>query len=214
MFQPAKDNIVLKLTSKYIGNYSKIMKAANLNPANQLNPADLVQIVGEIVALPKEISQSKYGLKGFSLKDISVGDTAIFRFDVVFDLQEAEFSDVPLYKNMIWYKGQEYWLCRIDKLFAIIRKADQSIKMVNGYVMIEDLEEESKIYLPAYQKRISKAREGTLAQIGNTKLGEKMIEAFPGDRVLVHPLKLQHYQIKEKKFAICRQQDVFARILK
>jgi co-chaperonin GroES (HSP10) len=212
-FTPAINNVVLSIYPKYIGNYSNIIKAANLNPGSQLNPADLVNVVGEVVAVPKEISQGKFAFPGFTTKDIEVGDTALLRFDVVFDMVEQEFSDVPLYRNLVWYKGKEYWVASIDKVYAVIKKESKSIKMLNGYVMLEDLEPEQRIYMPQYSKRISRAKEATLAQIGNTKAGETKIEAFPGDRVLVHPYRLTHYQVNGKKYSITEARHIMGRVL-
>jgi co-chaperonin GroES (HSP10) len=207
------NNLILKVSPKYIADYPIIMRAANLNPANTLNPADLVNIVGEIVSLPLFIKH-KMGWEGFTTNDMEVGDKVIMRYDVVFNLQENPDSEVPLYKNMIYYKQQELWLADIVKIFAVIKKDTQSIKMVNGYVMLQDIEEESRIYLPQSGKRMMRAKEATVQYIGKNVEGAKMIEAFPGDRVLVHPTKIQHYQINEKKFAIIRQQDIFGRVLK
>lgn len=214
MFQAPLNNVVLSIYPKYVGNYSNIIKAANLNPGTQLNPADLVNIVGTVVSVPKGISQGKFNQNGFNLKDIEVGDAVIMRYDVVFDLVEDAESEVPLYRNMVWYKGKEFWLARIDKVHAVIKKETQSIKMLNGYCMLEDVEEEARIFMPQTQKRISRAKEATLAQIGNTKDGHQRIEAFAGDRVLVHPYRMQHYKIGEKKFAITSQEHIFGRAMK
>lgn len=212
-FQPPINNLLIKVATKYIGNYTNIMKAANLNPANKLNPLDLVNIVGEVVALPKAIDNKRKGMDGYSLKDIEVGDTVCFRYDIVGDFFINTETDNIEYKNMVWYKGKEYWLCDITRAFFVIKKESKSIKMINGYVMLEDIQEENQIYLPASMKRISRAKEATLAQIGNPLSTQKGIAAFPGDKVLVHPLKLQHYQIGGKKFAICRQENVFGRMV-
>lgn len=213
MFQPPLNNLLVKLKTKYIGNYSNIMKAANLNPSNKLNPLDLVQIVGEVVALPKAIDQRRRGMEGFTLKDIEVGDTVIFRYDVVGDYVVNPETDNIEYKNMVWFKGQEFFLVDIVRAFAVIKKESQNIKMLNGFVMLTDLEAENQIYLPQHMVRIARAKEATLEHIGNALDGRKRVDAFPGDRVLVHPHKLQHYQISGKHFAITRQEHLFCRVL-
>lgn len=213
MFTAPLNNLVLKIYPKYIGNYSNIIKAANLNPGTQLNPADLVNIIGEVVSIPKKISKGKFNFDGFTTDDIEAGDKVLLRFDVVFDLVEQEFSDVPLYKNMVWYKGQEYFLARIDKVHGIL-KADGRIIMINGFCMLEEIEEEARIFMPQTQKRITRSKEATLSHIGNSKSNEKGIEAKQGDRVLVHPYRIQHYQIGQKKFGIVSQKDVFGVVAK
>lgn len=208
MFQPPINNLVVTVATKYIGNYSNIMKAANLNPSNQLNPADLVQIVGTVVALPKAIDTKRRGYEGFSLKDIEVGDTVLMRFDVICEMTEQEFSDVPLYKNMVYYKQREYFLCDIMKAYAVIKPDDKRIIMLNSYCMITDLEPEPLIFIPQYQKRVTRAKEGTLEQIGNTIETEKRIDAYPGQRVMIHPHKAVEYQISGKKFWITSQKHI------
>lgn len=212
MFQPPINNILVKVSTKYIGNYSDIMKAANLNPQNRLNPLDLVQIVGTVVALPKALDTKRRGYEGFSMKDIEVGDACLFRFDVIGEFTEKEFSDVPLYKNMVYYKQQEVFLADIMKMYAVIKK-DGRIIMLNSYVQIEDLEPEPQIYIPQYQKRVLKARAGTLTQIGNTLEGKSPIEAEVGQRVLVHPGRLTAYQINNKKFWITTQANVLGAVM-
>src|SRR5690606_11302359 len=126
-----------------------------------------------------------------------VGDIAIFRYDVVFNYVINVETDTLEYKNMIWYKGKEYWLVDIQQIFGVIRNS--SIKMVNGYCMLENVSKESQIVLPQSMKRIVRAKEATLSHIGSNLEGLKMIDAFPGDTVYVNPFKIQNYHIKEKK---------------
>jgi co-chaperonin GroES (HSP10) len=114
---------------------------------------------------------------------------------------------------MIWYQGKEYWMVDIQKLFGVIKAENKSIKMLNSYCMLEDVEEEGRIYLPQAAKRITRAKEATLSQIGNSRTDETRYDIFPCDRVLVHPHRIQNYSIGEKKFSIVAQKDIFGRVL-
>jgi hypothetical protein len=212
MFQPPINKVVVTVETKHIGSVTNIMRAANLNPGSQLNPADLVQIVGTVVALPKSVSTQERGYEGYSIKDIEIGNKAIFSYLVIYDYLVNAELDTLEYKNMVFYKGKEYFLVDIQLLFAVIKK--DSIKMINGFVMLEDMDAEPQILIPQYQKRVARAREATLSQIGNNLDGQKMVEAFPGDRVLVHPHRFQEYKIAQKKFWISSQKHLFGRVLK
>jgi hypothetical protein len=85
--------------------------------------------------------------------------------------------------------------------------------MLNGYVMLTELEAENQIYLPQALARIARAKEATLEHIGNALEGRKGVAAESGDRVLVHPNKLTEYQIGGKKFSITRQEHLFCRVM-
>lgn len=212
MFQASQNNIVVSVTTKYIGHYSNIIKASHLDPLSELNPADLVNIIGKVVSVPKSVDYTRMGYEEFELRDIEVGDTAIFSYSVIYEMSEQEFSDVPLYKNMVMVGEHEFFVVDISKLFAVI-KSDNTIKMLNGWVMLEHLEEANRIVLPNSLKRIARAKEGTLTQIGNPPKGVDGIDAQAGDRVLVHPFRIANYSIGEKKFSIARQKDLLGKVM-
>jgi co-chaperonin GroES (HSP10) len=203
MFQPILNNVLIKVKTKYIGNYTNIMKAANLNPGNQLNPAELVNIMGEIVALPLKV-EDRPGIKGFSIKDMQVGDVAIFRYDLIFSINMV--GDQLQYKNLVWHKGQELWSCSIDKIFAVIR--DEKIIPVNGYCFVENLSDPTTIVLPQYMRRFTKAASGTLTQIGNNLTHLDNIEAKVGDTVYFDPSLISVYQMKGKPFGVIKQHQI------
>src|SRR6185503_16913859 len=124
-------------------NISNILKVAAIENNSSVDPSDLVQIVGEVVSIPERITNELRGYEGFSTKDIQIGDTVIFRFDVI--CQFTNISKVGrIYKNRIWWEGKEYWNCDIQKVFGVIRNGE--VKMLNGYVMLTDFET-SKIVL-------------------------------------------------------------------
>jgi hypothetical protein len=207
MIQSLQNNIICSIYPKFISGYSNIIKAANSNPGSQLNPADLVNIVGTVVSIPKRITTDKWGYQGYSTKDIQVEDKLIFSYTIVYNLEEVEFSDVPLYKNMFWYQGKEYWKVDIQQAFAVIR--DNEIIMLNGYCMVEDMDVEAKIYLPQYLQRIAKTGSGILSHIGNPLEHKEKITAKQGERIYYNPNLLQRYQIKDNKFGIIRQDQIF-----
>lgn len=201
------NNVLVKIKTKYHKNISNILLTADFNPANQLNPADLVTIVGEIVSLPLSISDRR-DYKGYTTKDLKVGDTAIFRHDVIYDFTgrtEEEFK----YKNSIWYKGEEYWKVDIQKLFGVIR--DGKIIMVNGYCMVEDCPPPSTLHLPQTSKKLINTAIATLTQIGKNLDHLNPIEAIPGDKVYFNWSKLLRYEMNKKPFGIIPQRLIFGK---
>lgn len=211
MIQPAFNNIVVAITTKYIKNISSILKVAALENNSSVDPADLSQIVGTVVSIPKTITTHIRGYNGFTTKDIKVGDTAIFRFDVVCDFVELGAGLGRKFKNMFEYRGKEYWMCDIQKLFGIIR--DGEIKMVNGYVMLADFTE-SAIVLPTHLKRkVRGTQSSEVLQIGSAKENLSHIGVKNGETVYFNPNLAAKYQINGKPFRIIQQEKILGKAL-
>src|SRR6185295_4251198 len=128
MLQSPCNTLLLKIGDVFVKHFGPVARTSALyGQTSDINPADMVNIVGEIAALPKVIMEDAPGYKGFSTRDMRVGDTAIFRYDVI----HSYSSDNTRFKNMFWYRGKEYWAADIQKIFAIIMHGE--IVMVNGY---------------------------------------------------------------------------------
>jgi co-chaperonin GroES (HSP10) len=197
-------NVIVKIDTKHIANLSNMIRIANLNPQSQINPADYVNVIGEVISVPKLISK-RHDYIGFSSKDIQKGDKAIFSYAVIFSFTENE-NGTATYKNLFWYKGQEYWKVDIQNLYAVIRNGQ--IIMVNGYCMVEEMSEPSAIILSQSMKKIIRASTATLTNIGNNLEGTPNIEAKAGDTVHYNPAKLIQYQVNGKKFGILQQKHI------
>lgn len=204
MFQSPQNNLVVQVDTKYTANLFNMIRAANINHGSQINPADYVNIIGRIVSLPKSISKRK-DYEGFTTTDMKVGDHCIMRYDVIFDFEEQENGSAT-YKNYVWYKGHEFWLADVTKIFAVIRGG--KIIMVNGYCMLEDMTPPSMIILPQHLSKYAKSTTATLTHIGNNLYPLKTIDAKDRDTVYYNSRFAQEYEIKDKKFAIVRQKDI------
>lgn len=208
MIKAPLNSIIVKVKTKYIGNMTDIMRLAHIQNNSSIQPANLVNIMGEVVSLPMSICD-KREYDGFSIKDIQVGDMAIFSYLVIFNFCITKPEEDPIFKNRIWLKGEEYFLCDVRNLFATIR--DTKIRMQNGYVMVEELEAPSKIILPQHIKKKLLAATGIISHIGKNLENKERIEAEVGDRVYFNPNKIQNYQISGKPFGILRQSDILGR---
>ncbi len=202
------NNIIVQVATKYISNISSILKIAAIEANSSVDSTDIVNIVGTVISIPKKITTDVRGYAGFSTKDIQVGDTAIFRFDVIHAFTDMSKTESK-YKNMIWYYGQEYWLCDIQKVFGVIRNGE--IIMVNGYVMLTDFEPK-KIFLPAHMRNIKGTQKSEVMHIGAAKTNAIQILAAKGDEVFYNPNQAAKYQINNKPFRIIQQDKILGKL--
>ena len=207
ILQSPQNNLLLKIETAYISNISNILKVAAIENNSSVDPSDLVNIIGEVVSLPKTITNDKRGYEGFSTKDIRVGDTVIFRFDVIYEFKMLSKTE-KTYKNRLWYNGKEYWSCDIQKVFGVIR--DGEIKMVNGYVMVKDFEP-PKIILSQANSGVSRAQQSEVMHIGSAKTNAKSIPIERGDNVFFSRIVAAKYQIKGKPFRIIQQDKILGK---
>lgn len=201
MIQATENNLLISVATKYIKNISNIMKVAAIENNSSVDPADIVQIVGEVVSIPERITNDVRGYDGFSTKDIRVGDTAIFRFDVIYSFRNISATERE-FKNRIWWDGKEYWNCDIQKVFGVIRNGE--ILMVNGYVMVADFETPRIILSQSYAKSRGAANSKVL-YIGNPKIGQKHLQVEKDDNVFFNQNLAAKYQINGKYFRIIQQ---------
>jgi len=209
MLQAAYNNVIVFVETKMIQNLTNAIRMSNLNKGSQINPADYVNVIGTIHSLPQEITDKKRDYKGFSTRDMKVGDTVIMRYDVIWDFEELEDGNAK-FKNNVYYNGIDYWIADIQKIFAIIRNG--KIRMVNGYCMIEGMTKPMLIVLPNQSaKRLVNASSASLTHISNNLTHLKRIDAEVGDIVYYNPAIVQEYKIKGKEFGILRQSDILGR---
>ncbi len=204
MLKSPESKVLVKIKSKYIKDFDKITKMSAIQNAATVHLEDLVNITGEVVSMPVRIKRDRV-YDGFSTKDIQVGDTAIFSFSVIYDFIQKEPDDPLIYKNRIFYHGQEYWQADIRKIFGVIRNGE--IIMVNGYVMA-GLFDEDKIYIANASSRAKNCKSSQVIHIGNNKEGQSKIPVHSGDTIFYNPLKPQKYQINNKPFIILQQNQV------
>lgn len=208
MIQSAINNVIVKFKTKYIKNFTTIGKIAAIQNNTSIEPADMVNIVCEVVSAPKSID-GKREHKGFSLNDIRPGDVAIVSHLVIFNFELTASEEEPIFKNRIWYQGEEYFQCDIQHLFAVIR--DGEVKMLNGYVMVGELQKPSQIFLPAHVKKSIRTAQAIVSHIGTPLLTETKLDVKTGDKVYFNPSVVQLYQVNEKPFGIIRQRDILGR---
>lgn len=204
MVQSPLNNVIVKVKSLFTRPISDFTKTAfaEVN-GTDLNPADFVTITGEVVSIPRTISK-KMDYKGFSTSDIRVGDIAIFSYSVIYDFDVSDENQK--FMNCFWYKGQEYWIADIQKVFGVVREG--KILMVNGYCMIEGIRPISTLLLPHHLKRMLNVSEATLTHGSERGRSIGNIEMMPMDTVFYNPLKVQKYKIADKEIGIIERKHI------
>jgi hypothetical protein len=167
MIQAPTNKVIVHPKTRYIRHITDLMKRSSIQNGASVDPADVVNIVGEIVSIPKQITKDKQ-YEGYSTEDLRVGDIAIFSFKVIYDLIIKQENGEPIYRNLVNYNGKEYFSCDIRNLFGVIR--DGEIIMVNGYVMLEEFEQDKIILSQTIKKQRGQSLRTscTLGTTGNT----------------------------------------------
>lgn len=196
------NNVIIQMETKYIKNFTSILKMAAIQNNTSIDPSDYVNIIGTVISAPKSISDKRDHV-GFSANDIKKGDTIIFSHQVVYDFLQTDPDAEPIYKNLFWYKGKEYWIADISKIYAVIRNGE--IRMQNGYVMVEELEKAAKIFLPAHISKNIRIAKGVISQ------SRPSFEGKQGDHVFFNPKHPRLYQINGKEFAILTEDQILGR---
>ena len=207
MIQAPANKIIVHPVAKYTRNITDLMKRSAIQNGASVDPSEIVNIVGEVVSVPLQISNTK-DYDGFSLNNIKVGDQAIFSYKVIYDLYIKTEHEDPVYRNRIWYEGKEMFTCDIRNLFGVIR--DGEIIMVNGYVMLTEYEK-THLILPAAIKKFKYASKSQIMHIGDSKTSQTPINAKQGDYVYFNSSKAAHYQINDKKFIILQQDRILGK---
>jgi len=208
MITAPTDNVIVYPGTKYISNVTNLIKLAAIQNNTTVHSEDLVNIQGEVISIPKSISD-RLDCKGYSTKDIQAGDIAIFSFNVIHNLIQQEHEGELVYRNRLWYNAKEYFVAHIRDIYGVIRNGE--IIMINGYVMVTDFPE-SKLYIPANQKKAKGTVKCQIMHIGNPLENEKAIEAEQGDFVYFNPLVAPKYQINNKPFRIIQQGQVLGKV--
>lgn len=208
MIQSAQNNLIVKIDTLYIKNISDILRVAAIENNSNVDPTDLVNVLGEVISIPKEITVKKRGYDGFSTKDIKIGDIAIFRYDVIYSFIQRTPDAEKTYKHRMWYKGEELWSCDIQKVFGVIR--DGEIHMVNGYVMLTDFIP-NKIVLSQMHSNVREPQKSQIMHIGSPRTNANPIPAQMGDFVFYNPHLAAKYQIKGKPFRIIHQNQILGK---
>jgi co-chaperonin GroES (HSP10) len=195
MIRPGYNKVLVHPETKYIGNITSLLRMSAIQQGSSVDTTDYVNIQGKVISVPMKTTKD-----GYSAYDILPGDIAIFSYRVIHNFIPGDPEQDPVYRNMVTVQGKEYFTASIEDVFAVIR--NDKIRMLNGYVMVVEMEKEPKILLPQALKR-KKTATALVSQV------QKNGEYYQGDRVFFNPNKIQVYQINGKPFGILRHKDIY-----
>ena len=203
MIQAPANNVIVKVAKNWIKNPTDVARVSAASDENTtIDLADFVQIVGEVVSLPKYISKkSEYA--GFTTNDIKPGDKVLFSYLVIFDT--VKVGDAYRHRNGLTYEGKEYFAANIKHIFAVIR--ENEVKMINGWVMLNEVAE-PKIIVPQHIKNAQKCLVSEVLYIGELRAAD----VAPGDTVYFPKNAPQHYELNGKKFLILQQEKILGKV--
>lgn len=208
------NNLIVTLDKKYYDSIT-FDSGVKLHFDPSWHPEEYAMLTAKVVSIPKGII-NRYDYKGMRI-DIQPGDMVLVRYDLVFGYSSQPDRDTPVHKNLILHhdgeKYQEYWLCDIQKVFAVIQ--DGEYIMQNGYVLLDPIMEETDtisnlLILPDSVRLQESKNKAIVRRIGAPLDHQPKLCAQPGDKVIVIPGTIQHYQIDERRFMICKQSHLLA----
>lgn len=195
------NHVILQINTPYRSQLSNAIRMVNIDPSTTINEADFATIVGTVVAVPKILCK-RHDYKGYSTKDIKVGDKAIFSYLVVHAFDENPELGAS-FTNEFRVGNKFYWKCEIHHLFAIVR--DGEIRMQNDYVMIEEVKQPSIIKLVSEKKQVENAEISKVIAI------RPEMYVHPESSVAVNFKKCQTYQLDDNfRFSIVKRKDILA----
>ena len=177
------------------------------------HPEEYAMLKATVVSIPPGVIDRK-DYRGYKIV-VKPGDEILIRYDVVFAYYDQPERDTPIYKNILFQfnastgKYEEFWLCDILQVFAIIK--GNQFEMINGFVMLDIIEEKQADYTgiivrPDNYKNIASK---SLAKV---KATEENTGFKQGDFVFINPQTVMQYQLNLKQFYIIKQQYVLGKL--
>lgn len=197
-----QNKLIVRIQNKYI---DKITTASGviLYLDTTFHPENQAMIEAEVIAIPESIMTRADYVAYTELP--AVGDTILMRYDVVYAYRNQPDRATPIYKNMLWLRGDEYWMCDIQKVFAV--KTADGYRMLNGYVFCDMVTED----------RFENSIIETPLSVRTKVLDDKMIvrhigpgEVQTGETIYCQPRVAQHYALNTDHFFIIKQSHILA----
>lgn len=159
-------------------------------------------LLAKVVSVPRKIKKLM-GYEEAVMPNIKPGDTIMMRYDVIFNIKDLQERTNPVYKNELFIEGKSFWLCDILQIFGV--KRGDSWEMINGYVMMDIIEETKKqIGLIINPFATAKAVDKATLRHGGDGASYK-----PGDTVHFIPQFVQTYGINGKYFYLIRETYIY-----
>lgn len=206
------NNVIVQLLKKH---QDEILfdSGIKLYQDTSFHPEEHVTLHGTVVSVPNKILQ-RPDYQGYQIS-VKKGDEILFRYDVVFSYAKQADRDTPVYKNLLYYDFQEYWLCDLQKIFAV--KTGDHYSMQNGYVLLTPIIETKNdtysdlIIRPESAKTVFRKDKAIIKYIGDPLTHQPRLSVQPGDTVYFDAQYVQEYRIGTEVFFILKQSHLLAK---
>ena len=200
MIQAPQNYILAEIEKKFQD------KEGNLFIDTTWHPEEFTTLEGTVVSAPVRTESDNYRKLTGSVKN---GDKIFFSYGVIFDYKLQPDEDTPVYKNLVMYKGKEYWKVEIGEVFCKVNP-DGSLEMVTDNILLEPvIKNKSRTGLEGFEI-IEQPEENT-----------GIVKAMPSninlscnvrDVVCFEPRFVQKYNIFGKEHFIIPSRRVLAKV--
>lgn len=177
------------------------------------HPEEFAMLRARVISVPPAvINRADYD--GFAICVKECQDILI-RYDVVFAYHDQPDRDTPIYKNLIFEynavtgRYEEYWLCDILQVFAIIQ-SDGAYEMINGFVQLGILTEHKEGFA-SHIIRPDNYNDLELKHKATVLAGGKGLGLVAGDIVYINGGTVMQYQLNLDKFYIIKEKHILGR---
>lgn len=160
------------------------------------NPENFAQTNGTVTATPRYNSIPM---------DIVPGDQVYFSYQVVMDVVQRD-RDTPIHKNMLFYKGQKHWVVNNELIY--FRTRSNAVAMLNGYMLLDVIEEEIKstLIIPEYLKKQKLIGSARIIFTGDEAIASKNDVVFYDKRFV------EVYELWGKDYYLLQKQRILAKL--
>lgn len=194
ILQSPLNNCLVRIEKRY----QDTMGSIKIDPT--WRPEEFATLEGIVVSAPINIDE------GNSIGTVEKGDKIIFSYGVIYNYAIQPDDDTPVFRNLILYKGEEYWKVDMAEIFC---KVTSGIEMVTDHFLIEPLGITRGTYSSSGFMRLDKEIEHKGKVKGlpkNTSLSVRV-----GDTVYFEPRFVQKYNILGQEHFILPSRRVLAK---
>ena len=152
-------------------------KQGNLFIDTTFLPEEYATLKGTVMSIPERVDDEHY--KGNIEQLAKVGDEVWFSYGVIFDYKILREGETPVYKNLVAFGEQEYWMVRYEEVFCIVR--DGKILMPTQHVLLVPVirDEQPATGLISLYKSVLKEDRAMIVALPTTEISCKVGDIVP-----------------------------------
>ena len=179
-------------------------KLGNLFIDTSFFPEEYATLKGIVTSVPNKLENEYW--RGKTDMIIETGDEVWFSYGIIFDYKRYENGETPSYKNLITYKGQEYWKVDYNEVFCVVR--DGKILIPTEYILLEPIADNSESKTASGLVLGKKAIYSDRARVVAAQEG---VDCKPGDIIPLESQYIQQYNMLGKVHYIVPSRRLIAK---